>query len=226
MLSFEFTRDFDSEIEAENASVQNARHAATRPVITPADLEAARAAAFAEGQAEGVKRGISEAEARLSAGFEAQMSETLAALLPELTALRAARAAHHDGLERDLLRLINALAQRILPEIFTAYAPARIAAFCRDALRMAEGPGGLELRLPAALCPQIEAALGAALTAEGAPVRLIADPLLGPGMAQASWDQGRASHAEAGLHQALLATLAGLSQFPQSTPALPTGADT
>lgn len=213
MLSFEFTRDFDREIEAETASLAQARQAATRPQISPEELEAIRAAAFAEGQAEGLKQGVAEAEARLNAGFEAQMSETLAALLPGLTALREARAAHHAGLERDLLRLIHALAARLLPEIFTAFAPARIAAFCRDALRMAEGPGGLELRLPEALCPQIEAALQGALTAEGAPVRLIADPGLSPGMARASWDQGRASHDEAGLHQALLATLAGLSDF-------------
>lgn len=212
MQRFVFDRDFDDELEGElvlASAPQIAR-------ITPAELEAARAEGYASGHAEGLSTGTAEAEARLQAGFEAEITTTLAALLPELTALREARAAHHQSLEQDLLRLTRALATALIPEIEARFGLRRMEAFCRQALRMAEGAAGLELHLPPATLAAIRSHLGPALTAKGAPVRLTPDESLAPGSASARWDQGRADFAQPKLHQDLLTTLSHFS--PPATP--------
>lgn len=212
MQPFVFDRDFDDELEGEQARAT----APLKALITLAELEAARAEGYARGHAEGLAAGTTEAESRLQAGFEAEVAATLAQLLPEITALRDARAAHHQSLEQDLLRMTRALATALIPEIEARFGLRRLEAFCRQALRMAEGQGGLELHLPPATLEAVGRHLGPALTAAGAPVRLVADDTLPPGSASARWDQGRADFAQSRLHQDLLSTLSHFS--PPATP--------
>lgn len=213
MERLRFDRDFDDELEAE---LRAGQVPAPRPALSPAELDAIRSEAYERGRAEGLEQGRTEAETRVTGSLEAQSAASLAALLPLLEELRQTRAQHHQALEQDLLRLVQALAQRVLPEIFEAYGVRRLEAFCRRALRMAEGQGGLTLRLPVDVHPEISRNLGSVITVHGAPVELIADPDLPPGTARAEWDQGEAEQSEAALHEILRATLTHLS-----TPANP-----
>lgn len=208
---FFFDRDFDDELENETRSAKAPSVGQSRPALTEAELDAIRAEAFAAGKAEGIAEATAETEARMKADTNNLLAASLTNLLPEIQSLKESRQAHHNQLEADLMRLVHSLAEKTLPEIFTAFSTKRVLAFCRRALAMAEGQAGLELRLPEAVFAQIETALSAATTSAGAPVKLTKDPDLSPGQVLALWDQGRAEYALDRLHGDLLAALTQIS---------------
>ena len=204
MTSFLFERDFDQEIETEG-------QAPVPEVVGPDParmaelLRQAREEAFEAGRSEG----YATAEAEMQASLLAEQNATLAALLPQIEALRQNEAAHRRQMEQDLTGLTLFLAQNILPEVLEAFGARRIKAFVRQALRMAEGP--LEIRLSAPMHEALAPILSPLSTGQGASVRFLADESLNRHEARALWLGGGATYDSKSIHDALLNTLKTLA---------------
>lgn len=210
MSGFLFDRDFDQELEAEAALplAPTPIEVGPDPRQIATQIEAARQAAYAEGHAAGFAAGESEARAAI----EADIGQTLTALLPQIEALSAGAAAHRQRSSQDLAQMCLFLAERLVPEIEAQFGARRIAAFCRRAARLAEGPEGGEIRLSPQMFEAISPALQGLSTATNAPMRLIADPDLAIGEARATWLHGRADYAAEELRRELLSTLSSIAQ--------------
>lgn len=212
MSSFLFDRDFDQELEAEARVPAPPAPAIVGPdpAALAGQLAAVREAAFAEGHA----AGSAETEARLAETIDTEIAASLNALLPQIEALEAGLVRHRHHASQDLARMCLFLAERLLPEVLTQFGTRRIEAFCRRALRLAEGSAGAEIRLSPQMHAELHPVLGNLSTSSGAPLRLIADPALSNGTAEASWQSGRAEYAAEELHAELLATLSSIAQTP------------
>lgn len=217
MGGFLFDRDFDAEIEAER-QVQ-----LSDPAQDPVAAAAARARetalqeAEARGHAAGLTEGHAAGRAEALAEIAAQEAACLQALLPAIDGLRQDLTRHRQQRERDLAQMCLDLAERLWPELSRHYRASRIEAFCRTAMRIAEGQSGIDLFVPADLAAAIEAKLQEGRAHAATTLHLSADPALAPTQARATWAGGGAEFATDRIAQQLLTTLHQLAQGPAPT---------
>lgn len=211
-MSFLFDRDFDAEAAAGLIPAPRPDAKPAPLSLTAEELAAKLQAAREEGYAQGHAEGLAEGQRLAQEDGAARARESLAALVPQISALEGDLSRHRAARERDLIRLTQALAARLLPEIAARFAPRRLAAFCRRALLLAEGPGGLTLEVPPAALEPLQAEFREALTGTGAAVHLIAAPDLAEGAARARWSGGEAHFHPEALMSEILATLDLLSR--------------
>lgn len=209
MPAFLFERDFDQEMEAEKRSVTPEEGPR---MFSVEEVEELRQKAFEEGRAEGEAAGFAAGEAEALASIHAVQTETLRELSPLVAAIRAEQGQYNRAREHDLLQLVLFLAQAVLPEVEERFGRRRIEAFCRRALKMAEGDQGLEIFLSPQMHEELSEAFRGTTTAEGAPLRLLADPELPVLGARAQWASGSADYAAERLRTELLTTLQSLAQ--------------
>ncbi|RRH69874.1 FliH/SctL family protein [Falsigemmobacter faecalis] len=212
-MSFLFDRDFDAEDAAAlPAAAQHLPELPIRVSLTAEELAAELARARTEGRDEGHAAGLTEGRRAAEEEGSARATASLAALAPEIAALRGALSHHRKERERDLIGLTRALAERLLPEFGPRFGPRRLEAFCRRALSLAEGPGGLTLEVPPAALPRLQSEFATTQTAGGAALRLLPAEDLAPGAARARWTAGHADFHPEALLTEILATLDLLSR--------------
>lgn len=205
MSSFLFERDFDLEIEAEGQDPAPPVLSGPDPARLAEMMRQAREEAFEQGRAQGA----AEAEASLREGLLANQAASLAALLPQIEALSAHAGAHRLQMERDLAALTLFLAQNLMPEVLERFGAARVKAFVRQSLRMAEG--GLDIRLSTSMHEALSPEFAGLTTAGGATVTFGADAELSLHEARASWVGGGAKYDYQRIWDALLNNLKTLA---------------
>ncbi|WBV45546.1 hypothetical protein [Pseudoroseomonas cervicalis] len=170
---------------------------------------------LARGRAEGRLAGRAEAE-REAAEEMARRGETGAALAASaLERLLAGRAEDRRLLDADLRAALVAALQALFPTLLARAAGGEVAALLAEALTE-RAADRITLRAhPATL---------AAMQADGFPgrdqperVRLLPDPALPEGLAEAGWADGGLIYDPAALLQRVLATLGAADAMPQET---------
>lgn len=211
-MSFLFDRDFDAEAAAGLIPAPRADLPSAPLSLSAEDLAARLDAARREGHDQGYAAGLAEGQRQAAEDSASRAAASLAELVPQIATLRGALSQHRATRERDLIRLTQALAERLLPEIATRFGPRRLSAFCRRALALAEGPGGLTLEVPPRALARLQSEFSTALTGSGAPLKLLAAADLADGAARARWTGGAAHFHPEALMTEILATLDLLSR--------------
>ncbi|PWE49446.1 hypothetical protein DEM26_13450 [Thioclava sp. NG1] len=208
-----FQRDFDEEMQAEDA-----RRAAERlRVFTQADLDAAAAAARAQGFEAGRAQGRNEATTEITTSLEARQTEALEKLSPEITALLGNQLAHQAALERHLCGFALRVCEKVFPEFIESCSTARVETQIRRAMEIALRKPSLTIRLSPAnvtgLTPVIEASAGPNSPA----LNIVADPALADGDIHADWEDGVMDYSFETVCRSILIALRQTIS-PQATP--------
>jgi len=177
--------------------------------IRAAALESGRRQGLEEGlrqgRAEGLEEGRAEAEARLRTELAAEGRRGAAAAAAALDALLAGREQDRGQLDADLRAALRGALEAVFPALLARAAGAEVAALLATALA-GHAPETVQLRAhPETL---------AAFAAEAPPgqahpgrVRLLPDPAMPPGEAEAAWGDGGLVYDPAALMARVLGVL-------------------
>jgi flagellar assembly protein FliH len=156
------------------------------PSFTEAELESARAAAFAEGRAAGLAEAAAGDGARAAAALE-RVAAGVGTLVEHRT-----EAAH--AIEAGAVELILGLARKALPEASKRLALEELAGLVRSCLEDAFAEPRIVARVPDALFDAAKESLERTAGAAGyaGKIVILADPALGPEDALVEWADGGA----------------------------------
>ena len=186
-----------------------------RPTCTAAELETARATAYAEG------REIGFAEATTQ--HEAALTDATRALAGKLVALRHDAADAAERAATALARLFLDSLAALFPALCAQHGAAEAAAVLRAVLPGLGGEPGLRLSANPAILPGLAAELARLDPALAARTSLTPSEMLIPGDVILAWQHGTATRDAATLWHALAAALAPsglmLPPLPESTDA-------
>lgn len=202
---------FDCSFDAPPPPEEPAVVAPPEPTFTAGDLEAARAAGFAEGRAAGLADAAASQAARLASALERAV-EGIGTLLEHRT--QSAQA-----LEGAAVELVLAIARKVLPEASRRLAFDELVGLVRSSLEDVIDEPRLVVRVPDALFDEAKERIGASAAAAGyaGKVVVLADPALGPEDARVEWADGGAERDMtrfwAELDEAAKRAVATLTQF-------------
>ncbi|MDE2007984.1 MAG: hypothetical protein KGI51_15540 [Rhodospirillales bacterium] len=200
-----FAEDFDSPAAA-------ARPPLARPIFTAAELDAARAAGFAEG------RDIALAEA--AAQHDAALDEAARALAARLAQLREDARHGAEQAATALARLLLDTLAALFPTLCARHGPAEAEAVLAALLPGLHGESELVLRANPRDIPPLRAALAAAAPALAERAEWIASEIAVPGDVALAWRHGSAARDIGAIWRDLAAALApaGLTLPPIPEP--------
>lgn len=183
-----FTRDFDLELAHEDQEARRAARACHTPEELDAAVQAARAAAFADGMAAGHADGLAEAETANAARKVA----ALEGLQPQIQGLVQAADTHRAALEAQLLDFAMSVCEQVFPELLRHRAHDRALAQVRRALSVGLGSATLQITLSPDALELLRPDLEAAILETGLQgrVEMRADACLVAGDARVTWDSG------------------------------------
>lgn len=176
-----------------SAALERAEPAApeVRPEFTQAQLDAARE----EGYIQGHGAALEEA----ATAREHYAADALNAIAQGLAGLGAQQAEANKEIAAHAMRMVYAIAQRLLPEHAHAHALDSIEAFVRKVLPLAAGEPRLVVRSHPMIAPDLEARLQEVFVRAGfqGACAVIADYEIQPGDCRLEWDGGGADRDEA-----------------------------
>ncbi|KFE35683.1 FliH/SctL family protein [Thioclava atlantica] len=208
-----FQRDFDEEMQAEDARIEAER----LKKFTQADLDAATEAARAAGFEGGLTRGRVEATAGMQAALEQRQTEAFEKLVPAITALLDNQLAHQAALERHLCGFTLRVCERVFPEFIEKCSTARVETQIRRAMEIALRKPSLTIRLSPANFTGLKAVIEASAGSNSPSLDIVADPALADGDIHADWEDGVMDYSfETVCRSILLALRQTLA--PQATP--------
>lgn len=156
------------------------------PTFTAADLEAARLAAYAEGEAAGRQDAVKD--------IESQLLDGLGRLVEQMTALTADQARYQDRLTERSVELALKALHKVFPAIAQRDGLVEIEAVLADCLREARSEPRIIVRVAETLVEPLQDrvnTLAAAAGHEGT-IAVKADPALGPADCRVEWAEGGA----------------------------------
>lgn len=187
-MGYLFDRDFDQEIEREQAETD--RLAVAR--YTQEELDAALAEVRAAGAEEGRALGRQEAFAEAEETDRRRKVEALEALAPRVESLLQSGDAHQQALESQVVRFASSVFEKVIPEVMRSRAAARAEDEVRAALAIALGSSTVRVYLPpdAAAAHGLELEEAATAMGHGGRVEVFGDGDLKDGDARVEWDNG------------------------------------
>lgn len=184
---FIFERDFDREIEIESGLGPEPERVYSEAEMQ-ALLEAAREDGFAQGQDLGYRTGRAEAIGQA----EKEHHATLDALTGSLQTLMRGEAEHRVALERDVVVLMTAILEHVLPEAKAALSVERLEREILAHLRMGLDKATLKIRMNPEDRERIEATIRKEADKLGLTelIEVIADAGLAQGATRVDWNDG------------------------------------
>lgn len=200
-----FNRDFDLELAHEDRQARRDARACHTPEELAQAVEAARAAAFAEGRLAGHSDGLAEAAATDSA----RRAAALDALMPQIAALVEAADKHRAALEAQLLDFALSVCEQVFPELLRHRAHDRVLAQVRRALSVGLGSATLEVTLSPGALHLLRPDLEAAIHESGLQGRvdMRGDPDLIDGDVRVVWESGCLEYSFASISDRILRVL-------------------
>ena len=153
-------------------------------VMTASEIEAAKAAAYAEGHAAGRTEAAAEGDRLLATAIEN--------LTQRLTLFAEQAGRHHAECTRDAIAVSSALIRRILPTLIQREGPAEIEALVAECLSRAHDEPRIVVRVNDAILDTLRERIDgiAAASGFGGRIVLLADPALAPADARVEWADG------------------------------------
>ncbi|MWD28485.1 hypothetical protein E0K89_013455 [Aquicoccus sp. SCR17] len=218
-MGYFFDRDFDREIELEQAEATRLAHAR----YTEEELREAVEIARLEGRAQGHAEGRAEALAEAEQADRHREADALEAVGPRIEALLQQAETHQQVLERQVVRFALSVFEKIIPELMDSRGTIRAENEVRAALAIALGSASVRVFLPS----QVAAAHGLALEeaaqrlGHAGRVEVMGDIALAPGEARVEWDNGFMEYSYGVICNRILTALRAASALPDAVPEEP-----
>lgn len=167
------------------------------PTFTEADLEAARAEAFAEGQAAGARDALD--------AHERHLADALAGAARELQAVAAHHAADNESAHHDAIAIAIAVVRKLLPGMSEAHGVGEVEHVVRDVLEQMTAEPMIRVRTAPATAEAVRERLSAVQAETGfqGKIEVEADEAVQAGDCRVSWARGGAERSAAMLWNAI-----------------------
>ncbi len=174
---------FETSFDADTVAAQEA---AAEPSFSAAELEAARQAAYAEGEAAGRQDAVN--------GIEKQLLNGLGRLVQQMATLSASQGRYQDGLTERSVRLALKAIRKMFPALAERNGLVEIEAVLVDCLQEARTEPRIVVRIAGTLVDLLQQRVDALTAASGhqGTVKILADDTLGPADCRVEWAEGGA----------------------------------
>lgn len=165
------------------------------PRHSAAEIEAARAQAWAEGHEEGLAEGYRRGHEAAMEAVDADIARAQTAVSASLASLAEDLQGLSQQMEAEATATLRSLIQAMLPAVVQAAYREGLVELCRQAVQAALGSRSLQITVPEALVETCSARVRQLAREAGykGAVEISGDPELGPMQAHAGWDSGGAT---------------------------------